>query len=389
MSGTTSRVAPVGKDNARLLDDIYSAALDSGHWPHVLACLAGKFDGSVVYLAQDNFAMTEGRYLSFGTDPNYARLYAEHYVTCNVVGQRVLRRSLGEAVTSRMLIANDEFRRSEFYNDFLVPQDSEEILACVALKQADRADTVVLGRPERFGVWQSEHMEAIAALTPHLRRALQVNHGVGELRITRDLASEALHRLEHAVILVGAQARVLFANRGADAILADGKGLSIRKGRLAAGRPSDDAALLRLIDDVAQNRTGGSLAIAREGRPSLLIIVMPPSAEARWMFHDPPSAILFVKDMERPATLSLTAFAHHFELSPAETAMVRELARGDGATAAATRLGISWTTARTHLSHVFQKTGMHRQAELIRLMGEWNVSFLAEEVGDNPSPARR
>jgi DNA-binding CsgD family transcriptional regulator len=165
----------------------------------------------------------------------------------------------------------------------------------------------------------------------------------------------------------------------------DASGLCTRKGRVAALRSSDDAALLRLIASTAQNRSGGSLAIAREERSPLMIIAVPPSAEASWAFHDPPSAVLLIKDPERPATLSVAAFARHFELSPAETAMVRELNRGDGIAAAAARLGISWTTARTHLSHVFQKTGMHRQAELIRLISEWNVSFLAEEAGAGAS----
>jgi len=34
----------------------------------------------------------------------------------------------------------------------------------------------------------------------------------------------------------------------------------------------------------------------------------------------------------------------------------------------ASRLGISLATARTHLAHVFDKTGTRRQAELVRLL---------------------
>jgi DNA-binding CsgD family transcriptional regulator len=378
---TIGTIVPVGNESSPLVDEIYTAALDPGHWPRVLACLAKAFGCPSTYLAQDNFAMTEGRLLSFGTDPRYARLYAEHYVTCNVPGQRVLKRSVGEAVTGRMLISNEESRRSEFYNDFLVPQDSEELLACIAFKQADRANTFILGRPERFGAWQPKHMEAIAALTPHLRRALQVNWGVGELRIVHDVVGEALHRLEHAVILVSAQGRVLFANRAAEAMLGDGGGLLTRKGRLVAAQPADETALIRLIGRAAQIRTGGSHVITREGHPSLMIIAIPPSTEADWMFYDPPGAILFVKDMENPAKQSVAGFAYHFELTPAETAVVREAVRGDGIAASAKRLGISRTTARTHIQHVFQKTGTHRQAELIRLVGEWKEALPACDAG--------
>jgi hypothetical protein len=44
------------------------------------------------------------------------------------------------------------------------------------------------------------------------------------------------------------------------------------------------------------------------------------------------------------------------------------LTAGDGRAAAARRGGISATTAKTHLSSIFEKTGTHRQAELIRLL---------------------
>jgi DNA-binding CsgD family transcriptional regulator len=44
----------------------------------------------------------------------------------------------------------------------------------------------------------------------------------------------------------------------------------------------------------------------------------------------------------------------------------------------AERLGISFATARTHLSRIFEKTGVHRQAELVRLvLGQDDVA--AEE----------
>jgi len=42
--------------------------------------------------------------------------------------------------------------------------------------------------------------------------------------------------------------------------------------------------------------------------------------------------------------------------------------KGDGRDASAARLGIATTTVRAHLSHIFEKTGVRRQAELVRLL---------------------
>ena len=68
-----------------------------------------------------------------------------------------------------------------------------------------------------------------------------------------------------------------------------------------------------------------------------------------------PSAILFVNDPERDVTR-------------AEAALALELLPGRGLQVAADRLRITLTTARTHLAHVFEKTGTTRQAELVRLI---------------------
>jgi DNA-binding CsgD family transcriptional regulator len=101
-------------------------------------------------------------------------------------------------------------------------------------------------------------------------------------------------------------------------------------------------------------------------------------AETLWLLHERPAAIVFAKDLERAGTPSLTAFQRHYGLTPAQAALVRELAMGDGVAAAASRLGISYATARSHLLQVFQKTGTSRQAELVRLILQWNEGALAK-----------
>lgn len=65
----------------------------------------------------------------------------------------------------------------------------------------------------------------------------------------------------------------------------------------------------------------------------------------------------------RPKTLQ-----SRYGLTPAEARLAIEIVRGNGRAAAARSCGVSMTTARTHLSRIFRKTGTHRQAELVRVM---------------------
>lgn len=191
-------------------------------------------------------------------------------------------------------------------------------------------------------------------------------------RLARDLACEALHQFRFGILVVEAQGRVLLANRAAQAILADPRGaLRSERQRLTARRHGDCAALSRLIGRAARDGAAGSLVIPREGRPPVIVLLMPSSGAAADRDRHG-HAIVLVKDLARPAKRPSSAFAGYFALTPAQAALANEIVRGEGVRAAARRLRISYGTARAHLLQVFQKTGVRRQSELVRLMSDWD-----------------
>jgi DNA-binding CsgD family transcriptional regulator len=70
---------------------------------------------------------------------------------------------------------------------------------------------------------------------------------------------------------------------------------------------------------------------------------------------------------DRARSCHADALRRLYGLTPAESAFLFEIVRGDGLRAVATLLGVSRATARTHLRHMFEKTGTQRQAALVRL----------------------
>jgi DNA-binding CsgD family transcriptional regulator len=95
--------------------------------------------------------------------------------------------------------------------------------------------------------------------------------------------------------------------------------------------------------------------------------VLPLRPETGWAVQHS-SAIVFVKDPASAAAPSREDIRSLFDLTPAQAALAHEILAGDGIDAAAHRLGIARSTARTHLLEVFQKTGTSRQAELVRVV---------------------
>jgi DNA-binding CsgD family transcriptional regulator len=177
---------------------------------------------------------------------------------------------------------------------------------------------------------------------------------------------------EDGVFLLDGKARVLFANDAGRSILIGDRGLRLRWQSLAAVRAADTGALRRLVAQAERERAGGTLIIAGADGPSLLLVVVPlmTAAYAR-IANDVPCAMLFARDLEPVAQLSLDAFHRHYRLTPRQADLLREIVKGEGVPAAATRLRISRATARSHLLEIYQKTGARRQAELVSLALRW------------------
>jgi DNA-binding CsgD family transcriptional regulator len=80
------------------------------------------------------------------------------------------------------------------------------------------------------------------------------------------------------------------------------------------------------------------------------------------------AAVAFVADPDRAIDIPDATLAELYHLTPAESAVVRELVLGRSVEEIAERLGIALSTARTHIKRILSKTETRRQADLIRLI---------------------
>jgi DNA-binding CsgD family transcriptional regulator len=78
-----------------------------------------------------------------------------------------------------------------------------------------------------------------------------------------------------------------------------------------------------------------------------------------------------------------------FGLTAAETGLAAEILHGHGGKAAARRRGISDATAKKQLSSIFEKTGTHRQAELVRFLLDATAAKEVERGNNERFPPRR
>jgi len=174
-----------------------------------------------------------------------------------------------------------------------------------------------------------------------------------------DLISRALDWLSCGVVIVDEDIRPLFTNRAARRLIQGGR-LPLSS-RAPLHRVDPIAGVRRAIADLG---AGSSTATCSVGDPPLVCTVARltrPSAGRKLR------AIVFVMDSARKRKTRLSD-VDGFGLSRAQASFAVEFANGHSLRTCAERLGISLTTAKTHLQQIFAKTGASRQAELMRLI---------------------
>jgi DNA-binding CsgD family transcriptional regulator/PAS domain-containing protein len=262
---------------------------------------------------------------------------------------------------------------SDIRNGSAPRRGAERIMAATLLTGGPVSTFVSVSRPYSGGAFGATQMRLFATLIPHLQRAVQLRRRLAALEGPPTGSAEMLDRLPHAVLLVDAGAGVIFANQAAAKVLGTGDGLSMGRAGLQAETAEATRWLRQTIAACAAlsdefGGAGGRLRLPRRERGPLTMLVIPHRTKVTWSDILRPTALLFITDPEHAVTADSGWLRQDFGLTPAEAVLAAEISKGDGLQAAAGRLGVSLATVRTHLAHVFDKTGTRRQAEFVRLI---------------------
>jgi DNA-binding CsgD family transcriptional regulator/PAS domain-containing protein len=365
-------------DLASLIAAIYETGMDFSLWPDALRRIAAAFDAPSAGMARQGETPADCWIFSSGMEPEYEKKYMDYYHSVNPVWQSVPTAPVGTVQTDTMVIPRRELSRTEFFNDFLVPQRMGGLLNAVVLMEEGRQTVVTVQGNREF---EASHVELHKILTPHLQRAVQINIKLARAELHRIAAVETLNQLEEGVLFVDLNARIMFANRAAERFFAN-RDLRLNKGRLHAGSAAETATLHAVIAKCAetgiQHRRSNFVSLRREaGRSPLSLLIAPlPMETSSGLVARQPMAVIFVNDPDQKSKPTAVQLREKFGMTPAEAGFAVEILKGDGIQAAADRLSISRATARTHLSRIFDKTGTRRQAELVRVLLSTGNSIL-------------
>jgi len=187
------------------------------------------------------------------------------------------------------------------------------------------------------------------------------------LEAERAAVGAVLDELAVGIAFLDRRGHVLHANRAFAELLPTADGLPPARAGLHAPGPCMPAALYACVGRaLATDRPScGTLVIERPlGRGSLYVFVTPvrAGAGARTI---PTRALVLVTDPERWSACPSEMLRAEYGLTCAQTRVAERLATGASLESIAAELGIQLATVRNHLKQIFEKTGTHRQAELV------------------------
>lgn len=207
-------------------------------------------------------------------------------------------------------------------------------------------------------------------LRGHLTRAVDVATRIADLDMRARSAWEAIEASHVGVVTLDRKGQVRRCNRVTRRILEAGDGIRCEKRRLTARRWIDNAELQRVIvAALGDKAVARNLAIGREKnvRPySVSVMPVSPTSEFEAFAQD--HVLILLNDPDAAPQSGHEMLRHHYGLSARQVDLAMLIAAGNRLSECAEVLGIAEKTARRHLEVIFDRTGLRRQVDLVRLI---------------------
>lgn len=360
-------------DYDRLVSCIHDGGLDNGRLSEALEELRLLFQANYVTLilripgVEDVGLMLVAGNLEGCGQVTYFTYHQSDTPFCNQPADTVF--------TVDDVMTQDEWRGSDYYRNHVCKQDVFHVMgADIAIPEAGILRFRIT-RPESAAPFGDQDKQVCQRLLPHLRRSLHVHNLLGKSESLGSLYAQAINRLSVATIVLDENGAVLQLNDVARDLLEVADGLKLVGSRLEASYPSDNRELHKLVREAVDERNGlvvesrEALSVARPSGEVSLGVVVEPIPTMQWAEgKGQPAVVVYIRDAVGKSQVDNRVAKELFSFTPAETALALELANGLSLEEAAENLGIMRNTARAHLRSIFSKTGVRRQAELVRVM---------------------
>lgn len=363
-----------------LIGDIYDAVIDPTQRNEVLdkiAAFTGGHSGGL--LSKHSLSKSDVLYCYVGADPNSLQVYSESYPKLDPTADSPCF-GVEQVVSATDLVPYEEFRRGRFYREWARPHGWVDVASAVIEKSATSCTFLSVVRHEANGLVDDEMRRRMALVIPHVRRALLIGQTIHRKQTEAVCFSDVLDGLSSGMILVDASGRIVHINNAGNAILDAGDFLRSVCGRLVASDLAINAALREILvaanaGDAALGVKGIALPLTAHDGERYVAHVLPLTSGARREAGLAYNAVaaLFIRKASLEPFSPPEVIGEMYKLTPTELRVLLAIVDIGGVPEVAAALGVAVTTVKTHLSRLFEKTGVARQADLVKLVAGFST----------------
>lgn len=351
----------------RLIGNIYDALEDDGALAALPDLIAEEIGARscTMQMFNSDFEL-EGSWLNHFDGPMYD-FYCQHNIHLHDAWTKTNLHVFGLDKTRRHTdyLPLEEFRKSFFYNEFIrhFGDDSAYCLGFISSRQDGGYVVVGLQKGITDEDFTDEQVSMHECLRPHISRMLVLRR---HLLLREQIAAGALagiQSIEDAYLVIRPDRGILFANASAEALLQEARLLKSSAGCLELESRAGDERLTQCLQEVLGRKVDGRTAFVARDR----------SGQA-WRFTLAPKAIdgqtmvLVWIDRGKVGTTAPVRLQQLYGLTSAEVPILMALSEGRSAQEIADQQSVSVATIRTHIQHIYTKTGVNKASQLATLV---------------------
>ena len=366
-----------------VISEIYDAALDPDRWPIALNSARDFVGGQVANIYwHDSVRPVGNNFCQVGISPEWERAYFETYLPLNPLQPYQIFCPIEEVHAGSEFMSFEEFSKTRFYREWAAPQG----LVDAAFANLERLPTSSVAfsimRGEQHGLIDDEARRRMKLIVPHIRRAALIGKAIDLAQVHAATFTTAMDALSAGMFLLAETGRLVHANAAGAAMIGASGPVRLVNGHFELiSRESD-----RLLQDALAAAVGGPLKLHGKG----VSVPLTNADEQDFMLHMLPldikrraklgvigeaALLVFIRSMDGAGAAAVAAVADRLGLTKQEARVLRAVIDTGSVPMAGDLLGISSTTARSHLTGIFDKAGVRTQAGLIRLVIEGTSPF--------------
>ena len=362
------------------IEKLYAASADPGHWPealHAVEELSGSVGAVIGFVPKQEG--DQGFNLANRFTAEQCAIYTTQFQPICRRTRHAIDHPEVEVHYDALLISEREMDSDPVY-DWFGKHDLRYFVGCALPATRDYHPVFSLQRSPRQGHVQETDVALFKLIASHMSKALALADQLGTLRTFSRFSSGVLNAMPQAVFAIDDRGRIIFANLAAEALLREQDGLAIFEATLIASRAVEQSRLDGIIVEALLASGRSSSGWARISRPSgrspYAVFAAPLDLEDEELTANGARALLFVYDLARQPKANPEMLSSIFGLTDAEAGIAALLAAGHSLESVAATAGIQPSTARAHLKAIFNKTGVHRQQDLMRILTSLSLSHL-------------